>query len=138
MNLKLQGYVQKSFVREGVIAYGEDHYQYGLDVDILHPSLFTELEEAIEALKLQQAWEMEVINPEWEPGRNPDRVFLEDNPTVVHLSSIQTPKLSSVLEQKVQQDEDLEKTVVEVLATLRILKDGNVYVSADYIDEYNM
>ena len=81
---------------------------------------------------------MEVTNPKWKPGRNPDRVILSDKPTVVHLSHIQTPRLSTVLEQKVQPDEDLEKTVDEVLTTLRILKDGNVYVSADYIDEYNM
>ena len=136
MNIKLQGYVQNSFVREGFIPYGEDHYQYGLDIDVLHPSAFTELEEGIEALKLQQAWEMEVKNPQWEPGRNPDRVFVEDKSTVVRLSSIQTPKLSPVLENRIQRDEDLMKTMVEVLGTLRILKDGNVYVTPDYIDEY--
>ena len=55
MNIKLQGYVQKSFIREGFIPYDEDHYQYGLDVVVLHSSLFVELEESIEALKLQQA-----------------------------------------------------------------------------------
>ena len=137
--LKLHGWCSDAFALNGKVKrYGEE-YKYGLTIQSYAPYEMYEVQEMADKLKEEymHSHEYQYYMDEMKFSGYEPYTHVEDyiKGLEFNFESLYSPKLG-VGFKGIEHDSELEHQEVEVLATMRIHKDANIYITANYIDRW--